>query len=193
MAAPRLGFQAFTIKGNGIVDRVITDLEVFVAFDPASIPDPPPKAVSTKALWDTGATRSAISPDLAKTLGLVAVGASNVNHAGGVSLKPNYLVNFGLPHGVLIAGIMASEFDPAPNGFGAIVGMDVICSGDFAITNVSGQSCISFRTPSCDTVDYVVEANRANRARFAGIGRNDPCPCGTGKKFKKCHGGPLAP
>jgi SEC-C motif-containing protein len=22
----------------------------------------------------------------------------------------------------------------------------------------------------------------------AGVGRNDPCPCGSGKKFKKCHG-----
>ena len=21
-----------------------------------------------------------------------------------------------------------------------------------------------------------------------GVGRNDPCPCGSGKKFKKCHG-----
>ncbi|MGZ6367797.1 MAG: SEC-C metal-binding domain-containing protein [Ktedonobacteraceae bacterium] len=20
------------------------------------------------------------------------------------------------------------------------------------------------------------------------IGRNDPCPCGSGKKYKKCHG-----
>jgi len=25
-------------------------------------------------------------------------------------------------------------------------------------------------------------------AAFAGVGRNDPCPCGSGKKFKKCHG-----
>lgn len=24
--------------------------------------------------------------------------------------------------------------------------------------------------------------------RFKGVGRNDPCPCGSGKKFKKCHG-----
>ncbi|HEY3279567.1 MAG TPA: preprotein translocase subunit SecA [Gemmatimonadales bacterium] len=24
--------------------------------------------------------------------------------------------------------------------------------------------------------------------RYAGVGRNDPCPCGSGKKFKKCHG-----
>lgn len=23
---------------------------------------------------------------------------------------------------------------------------------------------------------------------FAGIGRNDPCPCGSGKKYKKCCG-----
>ncbi|MEQ8274768.1 MAG: SEC-C metal-binding domain-containing protein [Deltaproteobacteria bacterium] len=23
---------------------------------------------------------------------------------------------------------------------------------------------------------------------FRGVGRNDPCPCGSGKKFKKCHG-----
>lgn len=23
---------------------------------------------------------------------------------------------------------------------------------------------------------------------FANVGRNDPCPCGSGKKFKKCHG-----
>lgn len=23
---------------------------------------------------------------------------------------------------------------------------------------------------------------------FEGVGRNEPCPCGSGKKFKKCHG-----
>jgi uncharacterized protein len=25
-------------------------------------------------------------------------------------------------------------------------------------------------------------------ARFSGAGRNDPCPCGSGEKFKRCHG-----
>jgi hypothetical protein len=34
------------------------------------------------------------------------------------------------------------------------------------------------------------EANRARAGRlenpFKGVGRNDPCPCGSGKKFKKC-------
>ena len=27
-----------------------------------------------------------------------------------------------------------------------------------------------------------------NAANWAEVGRNDPCPCGSGKKFKKCHG-----
>jgi preprotein translocase subunit SecA len=25
-------------------------------------------------------------------------------------------------------------------------------------------------------------------ADFENVGRNEPCPCGSGKKFKKCHG-----
>ena len=27
-----------------------------------------------------------------------------------------------------------------------------------------------------------------NSPKFKDVGRNDPCPCGSGKKFKKCHG-----
>ena len=32
------------------------------------------------------------------------------------------------------------------------------------------------------------EAPAAPAVAFEGTGRNDPCPCGSGKKFKKCHG-----
>ena len=28
----------------------------------------------------------------------------------------------------------------------------------------------------------------AQAGAFARVGRNDPCPCGSGKKFKQCHG-----
>ncbi len=31
------------------------------------------------------------------------------------------------------------------------------------------------------------------RSSEAKVGRNDPCPCGSGKKYKKCHGQPGAP
>jgi uncharacterized protein len=35
------------------------------------------------------------------------------------------------------------------------------------------------------------ETTKLQRA-FAASGRNDPCPCGSGKKFKRCHGGPVS-
>ncbi|HLC89833.1 MAG TPA: SEC-C metal-binding domain-containing protein, partial [Patescibacteria group bacterium] len=33
-------------------------------------------------------------------------------------------------------------------------------------------------------------APQDDQGHFQGkkVGRNDPCPCGSGKKFKKCHG-----
>ena len=31
-------------------------------------------------------------------------------------------------------------------------------------------------------------ARRRRPADWTNVGRNDPCPCGSGKKFKKCHG-----
>ena len=34
----------------------------------------------------------------------------------------------------------------------------------------------------------VTNEEDANRGIFANVGRNDPCPCGSGKKFKHCHG-----
>ena len=35
---------------------------------------------------------------------------------------------------------------------------------------------------------YALEDMERDKNRFTGVGRNDPCPCGSGKKFKKCHG-----
>ncbi len=32
------------------------------------------------------------------------------------------------------------------------------------------------------------EASRTQRRTGEKVGRNDPCPCGCGKKYKKCHG-----
>ncbi|NOT17978.1 MAG: preprotein translocase subunit SecA [Sulfuriferula sp.] len=31
-------------------------------------------------------------------------------------------------------------------------------------------------------------ASEPNNAQYSNVGRNDPCPCGSGKKFKQCHG-----
>ena len=177
-------FQALTIKANGTAAQIITDLRVSTAFDLLSPPNPIPNSIATKALWDTGASKSVISQALAATLRLVATGATNVVHAGGQSVSPTHVVNFYLPNNVAISGVLVTEF-PGTSNFGAIVGMDVITLGDLAITNVSGETWMSFRTPSMMKVDYVAEHYKQ---LYANTARNAPCPCGSGIKFKKCHG-----
>ena len=42
--------------------------------------------------------------------------------------------------------------------------------------------------PPSEIVGILAEEDRRKAAAFAGVGRNDPCPCGSGKKFKNCHG-----
>lgn len=183
-------FQAFTLKFNGTANRIISDISVAEAFDPGAT-NPHPQHHAAKALWDTGATKSVISDKLAKVIGLIPTGIAEVRHAGGVSQSPTYLVNFALPHRVGVVGVQVTEFPETSGRFGVIVGMDVICLGDLALTNLGGHTWMSFRMPSCATVDYVVEHNRQ---LYAGVARNAPCPCGAQKpdgtslKFKHCHG-----
>lgn len=185
-------FHAFTVKYNGRVDRIITELHVTPAFDPAKPPSPVPVQYKTTALWDTGATRSVVTKATVDALGLVPTGNVLVNHAGGASQANTYMVNFLLPNKVCVAGVLVTECPSVANNVGAIIGMDIINQGDFSITNVSGLTCMTYRIPSVETIDYV---KLAMRIKFAGVGRNDPCPCGktdpSGKriKFKKCCGG----
>ena len=44
--------------------------------------------------------------------------------------------------------------------------------------------------PDCDHDHDHEHAHGVLPARnpMRDIGRNDPCPCGSGRKFKKCHG-----
>jgi uncharacterized protein YecA (UPF0149 family) len=39
--------------------------------------------------------------------------------------------------------------------------------------------------PACDHEHHRPEPVRRTEAK---VGRNDPCHCGSGKKFKRCHG-----
>lgn len=33
----------------------------------------------------------------------------------------------------------------------------------------------------------VISAGEIKKEVYPGVNRNDPCPCGSGKKFKQCH------
>jgi hypothetical protein len=179
-------YQAFTIKATGYLDRIITDISVSAAYNPQSPPSPIPQMVPARALWDTGATKSGLSSNLIAKLSLVSCGTAQINHGGGTSIAPRYMVNFYLPHKVAAIGILAAEVQTAKDQFDVIVGMDVIDLGDFTISNVSGATWVSFRTPSCQAVDYVAERSGIDPDHKPS--RNSPCPCNSGKKYKRCHG-----
>jgi len=48
-------------------------------------------------------------------------------------------------------------------------------------------------TPDHLEARLLLERSEAALARGEGISRNDPCPCGSGKRFKQCHGTVRAP
>jgi preprotein translocase subunit SecA len=53
----------------------------------------------------------------------------------------------------------------------------------------SGQ--LSYSAPSEDTFGQAEHRTTgAAGAEYANVGRNAPCPCGSGRKFKQCHGDP---
>jgi hypothetical protein len=52
-------------------------------------------------------------------------------------------------------------------GCDVLIGMDVITTGDLAITNHNGKTTFSFRAPACEEIDFVTEIDRHNQ-RLAG-------------------------
>jgi preprotein translocase subunit SecA len=56
-----------------------------------------------------------------------------------------------------------------------------------SITNVT-YSAPNESGEAQTTVDETTVGGASNAAGMPRVGRNDPCPCGSGKKFKLCHG-----
>ena len=182
--------KSFTIKANGIANAIITECEIFPAFNPLTTDCSTIRGVKFKAIWDTGATKSVISQNVVKALGLSNMGYVQVNHAGGQDLVPVYKVNIGLPNRVAITEIKVSEGKIASAD--VLIGMDIITMGDFSVTNLEGKTIMSFRMPSVQKIDYVEESELLNKyqrihATWAKHG-NQKCPCGNGKMWDNCHG-----
>jgi hypothetical protein len=175
--------QAFSINYDGISNRIISDITFFEHFNPVT----PPSALKshkTTALWDTGATGSIITRSTAEALNLTPIGKVMINHGGGQSEHLTHLINIGLPNRVLVEGIIVTEMEHIVDNFGVIIGMDIIASGDFSLTNPNGKTCFSFRFPSLSKVDYVEEIDN----KMKKIRGHDQCPCKSGKQYRKCHG-----
>jgi len=177
-------FRAFTVKFSGRVRRITTMVSIGPPVAPGS-PEMQAPIFDSTALWDTGATHSVITASTAARLNLPPTGVATISHAGGTSHAKKYVVSVTLPNHVRIAAVEVTECPDTTGQFNAIIGMDVIGMGDLSISNFEDKTWMTFRIPSIETVDFVQEADRLTRAA---VGRNDLCPCGSGRKFKKCCG-----
>ena len=72
-----------------------------------------------------------------------------------------YLINLFLPNNVALIGIRVAE--SSVSGCDVLIGMDVISSGDLAVTNHNGKTTFSFRIPPCEEIDFVAEITKHNQ------------------------------
>jgi hypothetical protein len=182
-------YVAFTSRFTGRSPRLTSEVEIFPAFVPATNGLHPP-GQKFHALYDTGATNSAISPNVVTALNLPSIGAMTVGVGGGSLTTTSHLVNIGLPNKVLFAMVPVAKM-VILGGVDALIGMDILGNGDFAVTHRDGNTVFSFCCPSIKEIDFVVDLSnlKKNMPKFSNSpARNAPCPCGSGKKYKGCHG-----
>lgn len=75
-------------------------------------------------------------------------------------------------------------------------GLNYLCAGfkqffhraDFSMKIMAGL--IRRERPATEVMRILANEEAKMSAALAKVGRNDPCPCGSGKKVKQCHGRP---
>ena len=182
-------FRAFTTSGKGLLRVLQNKVEITAGFDPNKTPANRQASFKTfTAIWDTGATGSAITQKVVDQCGLKPTGMIRTCHADGEVRAEVYRVNILLPNKVAFSNVRVTKLRLA--GSDALIGMDIINYGDFAVTNTEGQTIFSFQIPSIQRIDFVKAAIARNPAKRSTVKveRNDPCPCGSGRKFKNCCG-----
>ena len=152
--------SAFTTKFNARSNILISDVGISEAYDPASA-NPQPSVIKFNAIWDTGASGSVINQQVISKLGLQPIDKKEVHTANGKRNASVYLVNIYLPNQVAFLAIRVTDGDIL--GSSVLIGMDIIGSGDFAVTHSDGKTCMSFQMPPNMEIDFVKEINESKQ------------------------------
>ncbi|HET9893610.1 MAG TPA: preprotein translocase subunit SecA [Streptosporangiaceae bacterium] len=134
---------------------------------------PPPAAQGPSPAAGTAAPAPATAgraPSGRKAAGKGGAGKSGARNAGGGKA----------PAGQVAGQANGDVADAVPAAF---------MPKDLAAPKRPGR--LSYSAPSEDGSGQAVRsAGAATAADFSKVGRNEPCPCGSGRKFKLCHGDP---
>ena len=98
---------------------------------------------------------------------------ASLHAIGGVPIVMKELLGAGLLHG----DVMTVTGKTLAENLAAVPASALSGEAPPAASNGNGEAATAVKT-------ITREAAR--------VGRNDPCPCGSGKKYKKCHGAEVA-
>lgn len=105
-----------------------------------------------RAIWDTGCAITTVKTSILEELELEARDCIDVNTVMGTAKFPVYYVDLLLPGGIALRSIKVIAGNQ--NACDVLIGMDIISLGDFAITNLSGNTTFSFQLPSELVIDF---------------------------------------
>lgn len=178
--------NCFTAKSPQLERQLVSKCYISEAFLPESQPKDL-KYIEFKAIWDTGATHTAITPKVVAKLGLKPISIVTMTHAGGSMNSNMFMISIGLPNKVAFHAVEVIEATLLDDDVDVLIGMDIIAQGDFAVTNFNQQTMFSFRYPSKEHISFA-GPDPSIKPKGKIPGRNDACYCGSGKKYKHCHG-----
>lgn len=144
--------KAFTTSGKSILNQLKNTAIVRCGG----------KEIKVDALWDTGATMTNISQEVVKALGLVPTGRQRMLTPSGSYDAPTYLIDVELPNQVIIKDLRVCSSEIGSQRIGLLIGMDIISTGDFAVSNYNGKTVFTFRSPSAQVTDYYKQIVAAN-------------------------------
>jgi hypothetical protein len=148
--------SAFTMAYDGIARKLISPVKISEIVAEGT----PVFAKEFNALWDTGATGSVISQKIVDDLKLSPVSFGKAHGVDGEYETAYYYVDILLPNNVAVTKLRVSLGKLL--GCDLLIGMDIICRGDFAVSNFGGKTVFTYRIPSSQTTDYVKQISVEN-------------------------------
>lgn len=87
-----------------------------------------------------------------------------------------------------VSGFDTSSASDMSEMFADCTSLDNLKGWPFSIPEGTDLALMFEDCPFFEVVDRSYADTAVDADSYANVGRNDPCPCGSGKKFKHCHG-----
>ena len=107
--------------------------------------------------------------------------------AGGIAMSVGYFLSASLTDRIVNLSRTAEHLAQGHlNARAKVAGNDELASLARTFNDMAAE--LEARRPPANIVHHLMQQEAKLEQRFVQANRNDPCPCGSGRKFKHCHG-----